>query len=103
MSEVKSSEPVYVPAAFPNSGRLPHELKIVRANYRKQMAEELRYRQVQNAANGGPGAFTCAHSLHISLFFDSTNNNERPEVTQERRLLQTLFLWNSIITTREWL
>ena len=79
MSEVKinsGSEPVYVPASFPKQGRLPRESKAVRANYRKQMAEELCYRQAQNAASGGPGAFTCAHSLHISLFFDGTNNNE---------------------------
>lgn len=83
MSEVKNSEPVYVPAAFPTEGRLPRDMKSVRANYRKQLSEELCYRQAQNAANGGPGAYTCAHSLHISLFFDGTNNNEPYDMRTE--------------------
>ncbi|MCO7568224.1 DUF2235 domain-containing protein [Pseudomonas sp. S 311-6] len=76
MSEVNNNEPVYVPAMFPPEGRLPHDLQAVRANYRQQKAEERDYRQQENAARGGPGALTCAHSLHISLFFDGTNNNE---------------------------
>ena len=103
MSEIKSSEPVYVPAVFPNEGRLPRDMKAVRANYRLQMAAEHQYRQQENAVRGGSSVFTCAHSLHISLFFDGTNNNDHPEVPVESRLRQTFFLWNSIITPRDWL
>ncbi len=76
MSEVKTHASAHVPATFPLAGRLPRDASAVRANYRKQMAEENRHRERLSAAQGGRGAFTCAHSLHISLFFDGTNNNE---------------------------
>ena len=101
MSEVKGSDPVYVPAVFPSKGRLPCDVTAVRANYRQQMAEERRHRQEESAARGGPGALTCAHSLHISLFFDGTQNNQHDSVSKESRLFQTFFLRNSIINTKE--
>ncbi|BAU74186.1 T6SS phospholipase effector Tle1-like catalytic domain-containing protein [Metapseudomonas furukawaii] len=76
MSEVNTHAWAHVPAVFPLAGRLPGNPSAVRANHRKQVAEELAHRRCLNAAQGGPGASTCAHSLHISLFFDGTNNNE---------------------------
>ncbi|MCY1287301.1 hypothetical protein D9M70_362920 [compost metagenome] len=76
MSDVNPHASAHVPAAFPLVGRLPSNASAVRANYRKQLAEENRHRERLNAAQGGRGASTCAHSLHISLFFDGTNNNE---------------------------
>jgi len=76
MSEVKNSESVYVPALFPKVGRLPSDPQKVSGNYDLQMAETEKYRQELNAQRGLRGASTCARSLHISLFFDGTNNNE---------------------------
>jgi hypothetical protein len=76
MSEVKSRESVYVPALFPKAGRLPSDPQKVSDNYDLQMAETEKYRQELNAQRGLRGASTCARSLHISLFFDGTNNNE---------------------------
>ncbi|NWD27310.1 DUF2235 domain-containing protein [Pseudomonas yamanorum] len=76
MSEVKNSESVYVPALFPKAGRLPSDPQKVSDNYDLQMAETEKYRQKLNAQRGLRGASTCARSLHISLFFDGTNNNE---------------------------
>ncbi|MNF46173.1 hypothetical protein D3C84_273280 [compost metagenome] len=76
MSEVNSTEPVYAPASFPKEGRLPTDQQSVWANYYKQTAEVELYRQQLNAQRGLRGASTCARSLHISLFFDGTNNNE---------------------------
>lgn len=76
MSEVKNAESVYVPAIFPKKRRLPSDLQSVSANYDLQMIEVEQYRQELNALRGLRGASTCAHSLHISLFFDGTNNNE---------------------------
>ncbi|MFV3015287.1 DUF2235 domain-containing protein, partial [Pseudomonas sp. KHB2.9] len=76
MSEVKSTESVYVPALFPKAGRLPSDPQKVSDNYDLQMAETEPYRQELNARRGLRGASTCARSLHISLFFDGTNNNE---------------------------
>ncbi|CAK9890003.1 DUF2235 domain-containing protein [Pseudomonas fluorescens] len=76
MSEVKNTESVYVPALFPKKGRLPSDMQSVIDNYDLQMAETEKYRQELNAQRGLRGASTCARSLHISLFFDGTNNNE---------------------------
>jgi hypothetical protein len=76
MSEVNSAESVYVPTLFPKEGRLPHDQQAVMKNYYRQTAEAERYRQELNAQRGIRGASTCARSLHISLFFDGTNNNE---------------------------
>ena len=76
MSEVNSAESVYVPAFFPKVGRLPHDQQTVMNNYCQQTAEAENYRQELNAQRGIRGASTCARSLHISLFFDGTNNNE---------------------------
>ena len=76
MSEVKSVEPVYAPALFPKQGRLPSDPQAVRDNYEQQMAEFNLHRQELNAKRGLRGASTCARVLHISLFFDGTNNNE---------------------------
>ncbi|MBS7672703.1 DUF2235 domain-containing protein, partial [Vibrio cholerae] len=45
-------------------------------NYYQQTAEAENYRQELNSQRGIRGASTCARSLHISLFFDGTNNNE---------------------------
>ncbi|WP_445261591.1 T6SS phospholipase effector Tle1-like catalytic domain-containing protein [Pseudomonas sp. RL_105y_Pfl2_101] len=76
MSEIKSRETVFAPALFPKQGRLPSDPQAVRKNYERQAAEVNNYRQEQNAKRGLRGASTCARALHISLFFDGTNNNE---------------------------
>jgi hypothetical protein len=76
MSEIKNRDSVHVPALFPKTGRLPSVPEAVRANYKQQTAEVELYRQKLNAQRGFRGASTCARSLHISLFFDGTNNNE---------------------------
>ncbi len=102
MSEVKNHAPAYMPAAFPLAGRLPRDASAVRANYRKQMAEENRHRQLLSAAQGGRGASTCAHSLHISLFFDGTHDNEPTQVQNASRLYQAFFVRNWTIRTRDW-
>ncbi|KRB04698.1 hypothetical protein ASD91_23445 [Pseudomonas sp. Root68] len=76
MSEIKNRDSVYVPALFPKERRLPSDPEAVRENYQRQTAEVELYRQELNAQRGFRGASTCARALHISLFFDGTNNNE---------------------------
>ncbi|MDZ5431659.1 DUF2235 domain-containing protein [Pseudomonas fluorescens] len=76
MSEIKNRDSVYVPALFPKERRLPSDTQAVRANYERQTAEVELYRQKLNAQRGFRGASTCARALHVSLFFDGTNNNE---------------------------
>ncbi|MFM9488417.1 DUF2235 domain-containing protein [Pseudomonas monachiensis] len=84
MSEVKNRDSVYVPSLFPKEGRLPSDPAVVRDNYDRQTAEVELYRQQLNAQRGFRGASTCARALHISLFFDGTNNNE-PYDTREAK------------------
>lgn len=76
MSEMINYDPAYAPALFPQEGRLPNDEQAVWENYYKQTAELENYCQQLNAARGFRGASTCARALHISLFFDGTNNNE---------------------------
>ncbi|WP_258394896.1 hypothetical protein [Pseudomonas fluorescens] len=77
MSEVKnnSNAKVWVPPVFPVEGRLPGDVVAVTANYKKQIAEEVCHQRGVDSKGQSLG-FECCHSLHISLFFDGTNNNE---------------------------
>jgi hypothetical protein len=99
MSEVKSSEPVYAPASFPKEGRLPFDSKAVLANYHRQTAEVESERQKLNAQRGFRGASTCARSLHISLFFDGTHNNESCDTRMAKPLRPTnsTRMWAAVI------
>ncbi|MGY2184474.1 phospholipase effector Tle1 domain-containing protein, partial [Pseudomonas agarici] len=56
-------------------GRLPTKVSMVAANCRKQIYEEDIFRRGTNS-RGQKRYSECCHSLHISLFFDGTNNNE---------------------------
>ncbi|MFF7710199.1 phospholipase effector Tle1 domain-containing protein, partial [Pseudomonas sp. NPDC007930] len=60
---------------FPLGGRLPKDLRAVENNHRLQMAEARAYQRSADA-NGRRRYFACCHALHVSLFFDGTNNNE---------------------------
>ncbi|KAA6168283.1 DUF2235 domain-containing protein [Pseudomonas marginalis] len=64
----------WAPPLFPVGGRFPTDASTVTANYQKQTAEESFFRQGVNA-RGQKRHSDCCHSLHISLFFDGTNNN----------------------------
>jgi len=77
MPEVKnnSNAKVWVPPVFPVEGRLPGDTVTVTANYKKQTAEEHGH-QREVDSKGQSQRYECCHSLHISLFFDGTNNNE---------------------------
>ncbi|MBD2801995.1 T6SS phospholipase effector Tle1-like catalytic domain-containing protein, partial [Xenorhabdus szentirmaii] len=57
-------------------GRLPLEPRQVESNIKKQKKEEAQYLLEVNQATGRRNGFVCSQSLHISLFFDGTNNNE---------------------------
>lgn len=65
-------DPCWVPPQFPSAGRLALTRRQLSKNIEKTAEEEFRhrsecYRKVKNS---------CCKSLHISLFFDGTNNNE---------------------------
>ncbi|MGL5697788.1 MAG: T6SS phospholipase effector Tle1-like catalytic domain-containing protein [Kluyvera sp.] len=68
--------PCFAPPAFPEEGRLKLSKTQVNANYKKQIREAEEYRARISKQAGVRLGFTCSQSLHISLFFDGTGNNE---------------------------
>ncbi|MBO0494747.1 DUF2235 domain-containing protein [Pseudomonas sp. Marseille-Q1929] len=77
MLKIKSQlkEKAFGPPVFPLGGRLPTEVSVLGANYRRQAAEENLFCR-QRDFSGKSQRFVCCHSMHISLFFDGTNNND---------------------------
>jgi hypothetical protein len=84
MPELKnnSKDNAFGPPVFPLGGRLPTDAVRVSENYNKQMAEE-RYFCRQRDFQGRSQRFECCHSLHVSLFFDGTNNNENNDTQKD--------------------
>ena len=76
MSGINAS-PLWAPPCFPAMGRLPDTPDQVQANVDLQYREEKEHKLALNAQNGLSNVTPCCKSLHISLFFDGTNNNER--------------------------
>lgn len=74
--EMNLALPCFAPPLFPDSGRLPLSETQVNANYKKQICEENDYRANLAEESGKKGIIPCCQSLHISLFFDGTGNNE---------------------------
>ncbi|VVP54912.1 T6SS phospholipase effector Tle1-like catalytic domain-containing protein [Pseudomonas fluorescens] len=65
------------PPAFPVGGRLPTTFIEVTKNYDKQIVEQKRFQQQRDEQGRRTQIMACCHSLHISLFFDGTNNNQQ--------------------------
>lgn len=76
MSQLNAA-PVSAPPFFPADKRLPRSFEQVQANADLQTREEKEFKQALNAQNGLNNTPPCCKSLHISLFFDGTNNNEK--------------------------
>ncbi|WP_350261649.1 DUF2235 domain-containing protein [Pantoea sp. BJ2] len=74
--EMNLALPCFAPPLFPDSGRLPLSETQVNANYKKQICEENDYRASLAEESSKKGIIPCCQSLHISLFFDGTGNNE---------------------------
>lgn len=81
MSTVSLGLPCWAPPVFPEGGRLALTPEQVNANYKKQTREEEKFKlELSEQAECRVG-FTCSQSLHISLFFDGTGNNEKHDTT----------------------
>jgi hypothetical protein len=76
MSQINSGLPCWAPPAFPEGGRLALSPAQVNANYKKQIREADAFKMLLSEQAGRRVGFTCSQSLHISLFFDGTGNNE---------------------------
>lgn len=72
ISTIRSQgEPCWAPPLFPKDGRLELTQKQIRANHEKLTNKEIEY--YQNAKKQKKAL--CCKTLHVSLFFDGTNNN----------------------------
>lgn len=67
-----TGDPCWVPPAFPKDGRLLLSQHQALTNIQQTDKEETKFRQASRQEKSNP----CCKSLHISLFFDGTNNNE---------------------------
>lgn len=76
MSQINPGLPCWAPPAFPEGGRLALSPAQVNANYKKQIREADAFKMLLSEQAGRRVGFTCSQSLHISLFFDGTGNNE---------------------------
>ncbi|UAN18657.1 MULTISPECIES: T6SS phospholipase effector Tle1-like catalytic domain-containing protein [Enterobacter] len=74
--EVSLANPCWAPPLFPEAGRLPLSEQQVNSNYKKQIQEEQDYKTRLGKKTGRRVGFVCCQSVHISLFFDGTGNNE---------------------------
>lgn len=74
--EMSLANPCWAPPLFPEGGRLPLSESQVNANYKKQIQEEQDYKTRLGEQSGKKVGFVCCQSVHISLFFDGTGNNE---------------------------
>ncbi|MEX9753867.1 hypothetical protein AB7W88_10015 [Providencia vermicola] len=74
--KVSHGESCWMPPEFPSQGRLPLTPKQIERNLKKIRQDEARYHDKVSEKLGFRMSMTCCHSLHISLFFDGTNNNE---------------------------
>lgn len=74
--ELSLALPCWAPPELPDGGRLTLSEAQVNANYNKQMKEAEEFKAQLSARVGVKLGFVCSQSLHISLFFDGTGNNE---------------------------
>jgi len=77
MSKISLALPCFAPPEFPEGGRLILTPEQITANYRKQTLEERQYHEKLIKLTGKRMFPPCCQSLHISLFFDGTGNNEK--------------------------
>lgn len=81
--EMNLAFPCWAPPLFPEDGRLSLSESQVNANYKKQIQEELDYKIRLGKQSGKKVGFFCCRSLHISLFFDGTGNNEHNDTSSD--------------------
>lgn len=84
MSRINAALPCWAPPVFPDGGRLALTPEQVNANYKKQICEADAFRITLSEQAGRRVGFTCSQSLHISLFFDGTGNNDEQDTKDAR-------------------
>jgi hypothetical protein len=82
VADKENKAKVLVPPAFPKAGRLPGTARVVGENYSLQTRESDRFKRAKDK-NGLSQHGKCCQTVHISLFFDGTNNNEHNDTKPE--------------------
>ncbi|HEK1721345.1 TPA: DUF2235 domain-containing protein [Proteus mirabilis] len=75
MSDKIILEPVWVPNHFPEDGRLELTPQQIEKNYKQRQKEKRAHRASLEAVTNN-----CCRTLHISFFFDGTNNNRKEDM-----------------------
>ncbi|CRL66254.1 T6SS phospholipase effector Tle1-like catalytic domain-containing protein [Proteus vulgaris] len=78
MFEEIKAEPVWVPNHFPDDGRLELTQQQIENNYKTREEEKRNH----NSSLAGVKN-NCCRNLHISFFFDGTNNNRKADMAAE--------------------
>ncbi|MCT8263524.1 DUF2235 domain-containing protein [Proteus terrae] len=65
-------DPCWAPPRFPNQGRLTLTFQQIKENIKKIEAEENKHKHYTKKST-----IQCCKSLHVSFFFDGTNNNNK--------------------------
>lgn len=97
LSELSVSN-VWIGEHFPVGGRLPRDTTQVSRNYSLQMFEERDFHRRRNNL-GQSQRSNCCHSLHVSFFFDGTNNNEHRD-THDKHPSNIAKLFHASMRTR---
>ncbi|WP_353243002.1 DUF2235 domain-containing protein [Providencia sp.] len=77
--QVTQGDPCWAPPQFPEQGRLPLSIRALEANIGKIEDKEREHRLGFPSKNRNP----CCKTVHISLFFDGTNNNDKNDTAEK--------------------
>lgn len=80
MSAITTIDPIWGPAEFPTKGRLKLSPAQLTANYFARKQEQRDFSLSENQRLKVCAGAACCKSLHISLFFDGTNNNKQNDL-----------------------
>lgn len=78
MFEEIKAEPVWVPNHFPDKGRLKLTQQQIENNYKTREEEKRNHNSSLVSVKNN-----CCRNLHISFFFDGTNNNREKDMAAE--------------------
>lgn len=78
MFEEIKAEPVWVPNHFPDKGRLKLTQQQIEHNYKIREQEKRNHNSSLVSVKNN-----CCRNLHISFFFDGTNNNRKADMAAE--------------------
>ncbi len=80
MSEIKPAQAVWGPPEFPAEGRLELSRQQLEDNYKLRKKEENKFKSESNIKQQVNDGMPCCKTLHMSFFFDGTNNHRDSDI-----------------------